>query len=197
MNYEPINHHDPTEVAIRIKQLKELNLTDITLNDAKKNLKVALPMSYNTFLQEPGHHVYRGRVNDADEPYTSISRISYNPNPSKSSQRASLPGDIVFYASNGLSIVAREAIQDEYRRTEEKLFYLTVGKWKIVEPLNLMLICYSKMALEAGTDIAKALPGLERHMRQKENYNDTQIQAWLMRSEFLADEFAKNIITCE
>ena len=71
---------------------------------------------------------------------------------------------------------------------------MTVGKWRITNPLDIMVICHSKQALEAGTDLAEALPGLERFMRENYSYNDSQIQAWQMRCEFIADEFAKVIV---
>lgn len=126
-----------------------------------------------------------------------VSKISYNPNPSLYVQRASLSGENVFYSSNGIDTVAYEAIQDEIRKNRKAYYYLTVGKWQIMSPLNIMVICHSKQALEAGTDLAEALPGLERFMREKNNYKDSEILAWQMRCEFMADEFAKGIVNPE
>jgi hypothetical protein len=196
MEYTLINHHNPSEMSARIAEIKELDLSKTSLNEVKKILSTSMPMPYNTFLQNPGGYVYRGQTNDDEVPFDRISRISFNPSPSTKAQRASLPGDIVFYASNGIGIVAHEAIQDEYRKTGRKVYHATVGKWRIKNPLSVMIVCHSRKALEAGTDIVKALVALERGMRNN-HYNDAQIEAWQMRSEFLSDEFAKEKITCE
>ena len=63
--------------------------------------------------------------------------------------------------------------------------------------VTLMLVCNNEEALAAGTDLAKALPGLERKLRKDSHYTDEQIAAWKMRCNFFADEFAKKRINNE
>jgi len=164
-----MNNHNLAEVAAKIKILKGLDLSDLSFEDAKDKL-YGFSLPHNTWKQEPGVHVFRGQVNDNGNPFDSICRISYKKEPSDYIQRASLPGDIIFYASDGIDVVAHEAIQDAIRKTDKKTFFVTVGKWRINNPLQIMLICHNEEALESGTDLGKALPGLEQEMRKTHKY---------------------------
>ena len=82
------------------------------------------------------NYISRAVLNDDYEPFESIDRIKFNPNPCKYS-RANIIGQGIGYYTLGtifndasdVSII--EACNDILKKTKERCFYLTVSRWKI------------------------------------------------------------------
>jgi hypothetical protein len=158
----------------------------------QKRLSKSFKFPYHIFPQIKGSKIYRGQV-CSDDPFTTVSRISYNPNPSRVLGRANLINESVFYASTSLDTSAIESCQDGIRSGLME-FFVTVGEWELQKDLQLNIMCHSKTAQSTGTDLPIAAESIDPMMREGRTVE--QYQALLAKSEFFSDQFAKSCINC-
>jgi hypothetical protein len=151
-------------------------------------------MPYNTWTQPRGHTIFRSCKNDDIEPFESISRIAYNPNPDYI-ERANLKEKSIGYGSQDLKTAAIENCQWYCRNTIQRTYYLTIGEWMINRDLNSIIICHSKKALNAGTDLKFAYQALLKRELNKNNRKEFRI--WNLKNRFFAEQFAKKKINHE
>ncbi|HUX56303.1 MAG TPA: hypothetical protein VMV77_04975 [Bacteroidales bacterium] len=176
----------------RIKLLTEQVLCNKSIEAIQKMLFKSFTFPYHIFPQIAGSKAFRGQT-CSNLPYNSISRISYNPTPSKVIGRANLINESIFYASTSLDTSAIESCQDGIR-SGIKEFFVTVGEWDIQRNLQIDIMCHSKHALSTATDLPIAAKSIDPMMRK--GRTEDQYLALLAKSEFFSDQFAKSIINC-
>ena len=193
LKFRTIDQDDPNQVTKRIKHLESVNLRYYNINAVLMMVCNSFTIPANFWPQVKGHYFYRGQLCPKDKPFTSKSRISYNPTPGKDIGRANLPFRSTFYASSALDTAAIEACQDEMRRTSRREFDQVLGEWELTKDIESCMICHSEDTQKAGTDVGEAAEAIELLMRKGKT--EDQYQALLKVNIFFAKQFAKKEIT--
>jgi hypothetical protein len=174
-----------------------------------------IPRSDKGLYRDPSI-IYRARPNkplDKDStmemPWTRISEISLVPEKEKEKivfGRANKEKQSRFYASNDYQVACYEVIWHKFPlKINEKDQKLTVGKWKIIKPLNLAYIPYSinylSKILNYGIKIQKDIYKIIEDEKEQIN-NLLQIQKSDINRdksiiEYFSNEFAKLEINCK
>jgi hypothetical protein len=175
----------------KIKILESSSLQELSVDDIRTNLYKSTGLPYNIFPYIAGSRIFRGQVSEVN-PFDQVSRLSYNPNPATKLGRANLVGESVFYAAGSIDNAAIEACQDDLRNSDESVFYITIGEWKLNRDIEINLICHSDKAQSTGTDIPVAIESLESKMR--ENRTEEEYNTLLKKNIFFANQFAKENI---
>lgn len=194
----------PTSVRKLRKRISFLESIDLAATNKEKvcNLiRHSFKIPFNEFLWEAEKRkpIYRSCSHDNKKPeekspYSSISRISYNPNPSKELGRAYFGnGKVVSFASNGFDIAIIESCQDSLRNTKEREFYVTVGEWVVTENLYVSIVCHNKAALKQDTDLSIAYRSLYL-FNVKKGFSRGKLKCWNLKNKFFADQYAKKKI---
>lgn len=192
LKFGRIDKDDPNQVAGRIKSLDSINLRYYNINAVLMMTRNSFSIPVNTWPQVKGHLFYRGQICPKDQPFSSKSRISYNPTPGRNLGRANLPYRSTFYASSALDTAAIEACQDEIRKSSSREFDLVLGEWELTKDLEACMICHSEDTQKAGTDVGEAVEAIEPLMRKGKT--EDQYQAILKVNIFYAKQFAKKEI---
>ena len=192
LKFKKIDQDDPDQVKSRIKSFESANLLYYNVNAVLWMMRNSFSVPVNIWPQVKGHFFYRGQIYAKDQPFTSKSRISYNPSPGGNFGRANLPFKSTFYASSAMDTAAIEACQDELRKTENREFDLVLGEWELERDIETCIICHSEDTQKAGTDVGEAVEAIEPLMRQGKT--ESQYQALLKANIFYAKQFAKKEI---
>lgn len=182
-------------LAKRFKLLNKLNFCNYKEKTIiKASCLRKIPYDLHDVEVTESNCIFRAIINDNTSPFNSINRIKYNPNPSYIS-RANMKGQGIAYYACDLDISVIEACRDELRKSSERKFYLTVSQWKIIKRFAVQIICNSKKAQSAGTDlvdICKATSAARRKKMKKKHY-----RTYSLTAQFIADQYAKDKIACE
>ena len=189
LKFRKINHDDPDQITKRIKQLESVNLRYYNINAVLMMILNSFTIPANFWPQVKGHYFYRGQLCPQNKPFTSKSRISYNPTPGKDIGRANLPFRSTFYSSSALDTAAIESCQDELRKTANRQFDLVIGEWELTKDIEACMICHSEDTKNVGTDVGEAAKAIEPLMRKGKT--EDQYQAILKVNIFFAKQFAK------
>ena len=192
LRFRKINKDNPDQVEGRIKSFEAINLRYYNINAVLMMTLNSFSIPVNIWPQVKGHFFYRGQICPKDQPFSSKSRISYNPIPGGNLGRANLPFRSTFYASSALDTAAIEACQDEIRKSSSREFDLVLGEWELTKDLEACMICHSEDAQKAGTDVGEAVKAIEPLMRKGKT--EEQYQAILKVNIFYAKQFAKKEI---
>jgi hypothetical protein len=187
-----IDQNDPYQVSDRIKILESINLRYYNINAVLMMVCNSFTIPANFWPQVKDHYFYRGQLCPKDKPFTSKSRISYNPTPGKDIGRANLPFRSTFYSSSALDTAAIESCQDGLRKTANREFDLVIGEWELTKDIDACMICHSEDTQKVGTDIGEAAEAIEPLMRKGKT--EDQYQALLKVNIFFAKQFAKKEI---
>lgn len=190
--FKKINQDDPDQVEDRIKSFESTNLRYYNTKAVLWMIRNSFSVPVNKWPQLKDNFFYRGQICHKDQPFTSKSRISYNPSPGGNFGRANLPFKSTFYASSALDTAAIEACQDELRKTGNREFDLTIGEWVLTKDIEACIICHSEDTQKVGTDVGEAVEAIEPLMRKGKT--DKQYQALLKVNIFFAKQFAKKKI---
>jgi len=182
------------KISRRTITLSILNLEDYEPKTISNYINLSFKIPYNTWNQPTGFSIFRSCINDSKEPYNSIKRIAYNPNPDYI-ERANLKGKKIGYASQSLEISAIENCQYACKTTKQRIYYLTIGEWEIKRDLNSIIICHSNKALNAGTDLRIAYNALLE--REKSKRTRKEVRIWNLKNRFFAEQFSKSRIKHE
>jgi len=118
--------------------------------------------------------------------------------------RCNKPKEPRFYSSNNMPTACIEAITSGFTKDVAESKYVTVGSWKIIEPLNLAHINYSEKSLAQFLEHDKErYDKMIKHTRNLDEHNLNQIKEGRPDEveyqyelyKFFADEFAKVEIT--
>jgi len=192
LKFGKIDMDDPDQVAARIKSFEAINLRYYNINAVLMMILQSFSIPVNIWPQVKGHFFYRGQIFHKDKPFTSKSRISYNPKPGKDIGRANLPYRSTFYASSALDTAAIESCQDELRKTTSKEFNVVIGEWELTKDIETCMICHAEDTQKVGTDVGEAAVAIEPLMRKGKT--EDQYQALLKVNIFFAKQFAKKEI---
>lgn len=146
------------------------------------------------------NYIFRAVLNDNYDPFESIDRVKFNPNPKKYS-RANIVGQGIGYYTLGtifndasdVSII--EVCNDILKKTEKRCFHLTVSKWKIKKAIPVNIICHSSIAHVEGTDLMKIYE--QMRIERKREFSGGKYRTWILSTKFIATQFAKERIDCE
>lgn len=186
------------------KFLKKLHLMSFcSLNERQLKSIPGFKIFYEKneiFAPTNDNYIFRAIINKDKDPYDSISRIKYNPNPQKRS-RANIIGQGIGYYSIGnnnndayaVSIV--EACSDELRKSNKYNFNLTLSKWKIKKAIPINVVCHSSIAQAAGTDLYKIYK--EICSNRKLQLTRGKYRTWSLSTKFIANQFSKELINCD
>lgn len=192
LRFGKINQDDPDQVANRIKVLESINLQYYNINAVLMIALNSFSIPVNIWPQLKGHIFYRGQICPKNQPFTTKSRISYNPSPGANIGRANLPFKSTFYAASAIDTAAIEACQDDLRETSKREFDLVLGEWELTIDIEAVIICHSEETQKVGTDVGEAVEAIERLMRKGKT--EAQFQAVLKENIFYAKQFAKKDI---
>lgn len=192
LRFRRINQDDPVQIAKRIKHLEAVNLKYYNITAVLMMIRNSFTIPLNIWPQVKNHNFYRGQLCPKDKPFTTKSRISYNPTPGRNIGRANLPFRSTFYASSALDTAAIEACQDEIRRSSGKEFDLVIGEWELTKDIDASIICHSEDTQSVGTDVDEAVKAIEPLMRKGKT--EDQFQALLKVNIFFAKQFSKKKI---
>jgi len=192
LKFKKIVQDDPYQVEDRIKIFESANLLYYNVNAVLWMIRNSFSVPVNIWPQLKGHFFYRGQICPKDQPFTSKSRISYNPSPGRNIGRANLPFKSTFYASSAFDTAAIEACQDDLRKTSKKEFDIVLGEWELERDIETCIICHSEDTQKVGTDVSEAAKAIEPLMRQGKT--ESQYQALLKANIFYAKQFAKKKI---
>jgi hypothetical protein len=190
--FRQIDQNDPNQVSDRIKHLESVNLRYYNINAVLMMICNSFTIPANFWPQVKDHYFCRGQLCPKDKPYTSKSRISYNPTPGKDIGRANLPFRSTFYASSALDTAAIESCQDELRKAANREFDLVIGEWELTKDIEVCMICHSEDTQKVGTDVGEAAKAIEPLMRKGKT--EDQYKALLKVNIFFAKQFAKKEI---
>lgn len=173
------------------KTLKKLSRLDFTKCGKKyfDQIKMLKRIPFDIFDLEPNptNYVYRAVINNSHDHYREISRIRYNPNPQYIS-RANLKGQAIAYYACASDIALIEACHDKLYSTNQRVFKLTVSKWKICKKMSVQIICSSSLAQRAGTDLSLYY---EKCRRKRFEISNKLYRTWFLKTRFMAEQFAK------
>ena len=153
-----------------------------------------MPYDGHDLIPTDDIYIYRALINDKDTPYDSIDWIRYNPNPSRLS-RANIKGRGTAYYAVTPDISIIEACIDRLKSSKDRIFDLTVSKWKIKKKLTLQIICNSLKTQAAGTDLYEFC--ISTCKKRRKELDRQNYRTWFLKTRFLAEQYAKNSIDCD
>lgn len=182
-------------LAKRFKNLNRINFCEFNLKHiAKISCLRKFPYDLHDLEATDSNYVYRACINETEEPFESINRIKYNPNPQYISRANILKQGIGYYAcAPDISII--EGCQDLLRNSDKRKFIMTVSKWKIKKKLSVQIACNSQKTQQAGTDLYLFCNATKRK-RQRE-MERRYYRTYFHNTRFLADQYAKTNIKCD
>jgi len=182
------------KISKRINTLNRLNLSKYEANHINHILRNSFRVPYNLFTQQVGKgFIFRACINETTNPFESIKRIAYNPNPNDIG-RANLKNKGIGYGASSLDTAVVESCQDQLRNTTQRIFNLTVGEWAVDSDLDAVIICNNVKALSVGTDLDVAYSSIVKFKIENEDYNKKKIKIWELKNRFYANQFAKKEI---
>jgi len=174
-----------------------------------------IPRSDKGLYRDPSI-IYRARPNKPldkfstmEMPWTMISEISIVPDKEKDKidfGRANKEKQSRFYASNDYHSACYEVIWHKFPlKTNEKDQKLTVGKWKIIQPLNLAYIPYSTnylskiltYGIKIDKEIFKVSESEKEQIKTLLQIQKDDISQDMSLIEYFSDQFAKQEINCK
>ena len=147
--------------------------------------------------------VYKARPNEGKLPWQFLKDISIVPEDKKQNVnrgRLNKPGERIFYCSNDMRVSCLESISKGLTLQPESK-YLTVGAWKIIEPLNLAKVYYSNQGLEHFAKNNKELYDRKSEYREwerndaigqlKQNFKGEELEKAIVILDFFSDEIGR------
>jgi len=144
--------------------------------------------------------VARVRPNYNGEVFKHIENLSYNPDPSSIKlQRANFNNQQVFYVSphtdGGVGQCHNTAILetafDSIKTTDFNRMYITVSRWIVQRPLNVVNLPYAANSIAKNKDFAKAKEQYDRILSGLRSlYGETESQRHIEALEFISELFA-------
>lgn len=189
LRFKKIDSQDPDQVAARIKLLELINLKYYSLNAIHLIILNSFWIPVNYWPQLKGYYFYRGQICPKDKPFSTKSRISYNPSPGAKTGRANLPFKSTFYTASAIDTASIEACQDELRKTSKREFDLVLGEWELTRDIEAVIICHSEDTQKAGTDLDEAVKAIDPLIRKGKT--EEQYQSVINANIFYAKQFAK------
>jgi hypothetical protein len=153
-----------------------------------------IPFDLHKILPTETNYIYRACLNEMNEPFDSINRIQYNPNPQYIS-RANVKGQGIGYYACALDIAVIESCQDQLRNTAEREFNLTVSKWKVQKNLSTQIVCNNQKTQQAGTDLGLFCQATLK--KRKADLEKKHYRTYFLKTRFLSDQYAKTNIKFE
>lgn len=181
-----------------VKELKQLDLSKISIEDLKNKLNSCFPiLNFGEVLWDSRYHVFRVRRNFANDftPYNNLCNIGLPPADKVPFGRANNEFEPIFYGSHDGDLALFESCQNlpEHDRFEPQNFTMGIWKVKANEKLRLVPIIDSDEVQKVRDDM--------RNINEK---SEKQHQEWLTSKKiieaskiirkFFADEFAKTNI---
>jgi len=182
-------------LAKRYKNLNRINFCKFKLKHISKiSFLRKLPYDLHDLEVTDTNYIYRACINKTGEPFESIERIRFNPNPQFIS-RANVVGEGIGYYACAPDISIIEGCQDSLRNSDKRKFTMTVSKWKIKRMLSVQIVCNSKKTQQTGTDLHLFCNATKRkRSREMERKN---YRTYFLKTKFLADQYAKTNIKCD
>ena len=180
------------------KRFKTLNRISFCKYDKKFILKTSclrkVGKDIHEFIPTDKSLIYRALINNGTTPYISINWIKFNPSPNYIS-RANLKNKGTAYYSCAPDISIIECCRDKLKTSNQREFELTVSKWKILNNLSFQIICNSKKAQLAGTDLDQFC--IATNKKRRASLRKKHYRTYFLKAKFLSDQYAKGIINCE
>jgi len=193
--------HCLTNVQEIIKKLKSipLNQDNIEQYSIEYN-KLGFIGIIETHLH-PGKNIFRSRINEANESFTSAAQISYPPKPSSIFGRANCPNVGMFYGTYTPSEVTENEIDAAYLVNAFEICpflrdsssigetKITIGKWQVTNEIRLATIIFHK-DFQNKTRLANSLN--EDFMEYINNHSQYKEET-ILWNNFISSEFAKPV----
>jgi len=178
-----------------LKAAFDNNVTPYDCYDLWNELAVGKPIPHLTIDYK---FLIRCSYNDKKEPLNNVARLSYNPFPDRISlQRCNYEGQSVFYGAIGLDndeismqgTAIVEVCLENIKKEDMDTHYLTMSKWMLTQPLRVLVLPHSPIAIQKNPEMKKAKehfqPLVEDMARQK-NIPIEYVNGYL---EFISDLF--------
>ncbi|WP_430813999.1 hypothetical protein [Carboxylicivirga sp. RSCT41] len=182
-------------LAKRFHTLNRINFCSFKLRHITKISSLRkVPFDLHTLEVTDSNYIYRACINETEEPFKSINRIKYNPNPQYIS-RANVFGQGIAYYACAPDISIIEGCQDSLRNSDKRKFTMTLSKWKIRKRLSVQIVCNSKKSQQGGTDLHLFCNGTKR--KRLRNMKRKDYRTYFLKTRLLADQYAKTNIKCD
>jgi len=185
-------------VRNRIKELKNINLSSISLDELDKmlnNVFEFIPFPAGLIAQDK--IIYRARVNENEKEFENITDLGIKPKELVMHfGRANLPNESIFYSASNLGLACAEVLhnlKDSYNR-KIKIAVTTISEWKIQKEIYISPIFNSKSVLNIRKDMESIIKKNSKYFLSKELLKKDIIDISDLILEFFSDEFSKNNI---
>lgn len=205
VGYNAMNHHESylhnrlpeiDKIETSIKELKQLDLSKISVEDLKIRLNNSFPiLNFGEVVWDSRYHVFRVRRNFGNDftPYNNLCNIGLPPADKTPFGRANNEFDPIFYGSHEGDLALFECCQNifEHDRFEPQNFTMGVWKVKTNETLRLVPIIDSEEVQNVRTDM-RNINELSEKQHNEWLTSKKVIEASKIIRKFFADQFAKS-----
>lgn len=191
------------KVKVIIAELKSFNLEEVDENALFSKIQELVFIPFPTAMLQNTFYVDRIRINDGDKLFTSEEQISYRKDEQNIEKygRANLQKQSLFYGAfesenihlpRFVNLIETSEIFRDIEKNEhlDKVFYATLGRWKLKKNTEVLEIIFSEEYLKSEENkrafdyhyekLIKSLPDFEQRLK--------------LILEFFTSEFAKKII---
>lgn len=199
---QKLNFPDFEKLRLTLEKLKDTDFSKISYQkiiSIIKNEIVIIPISIAKIHE--GYSIYRARINNNDEIFTSENEISYRTDYQNLNKygRANIPHQSMFYGAFQSTEVEYPRIVNLFELSElfrnpndlDGEVTLTIGKWRIKKEFQAIEMVFSKGNVQNNEDIKNAFEYQRNLMVKAYPEQINQIEKVL---EYFSDEFAKKEI---
>ncbi len=186
-----------------ISELRNCDLSRVTYQKVFFTLLTKFKLiPVTSALLKAGHHVERARINESNQIFYSEKDISYRTDFKNITKfgRANFPGQSLFYGAiksqhiehpRIINLLETSEILRSADKTTDTEFTITVGKWRILQDIEVMENVFSKHTILTMPQVKDSY---EHHLNNAKADMPDRIEDVKFVLEFFSDEFAKKEI---
>jgi hypothetical protein len=192
------------QLKVIIDELNNANFNLVSYNKLVTKLRQLQFIPFPTAKLNVGYHIERGRINEPGEIFTSEKELSYRTDYNNITKygRANVPHDSLFYGAIESDVIKHprlinmlETSQIFRNLDKEKVdnadFVMTVGKWRIIEEMEIVEIVFNENSIENSEDVRKSY---QFHLEKLKTDLPDYVDQFEYILKFFSNQFAKKEI---
>lgn len=193
------------EINQIISEIQDADFSKLSFNKLFRKIQALKFIAFPTTLLKKGFHIERGRINNTDELFYSEKDLSYRTdfNNIKKYGRANVPENPLFYGAIESDIIKHPRFvnlletSEIFRNLNENTstdadFIITVGKWKILEDIEIVEVVFDENSIKNSKDVEDAF---NYHLEKLQKDYPEHVEKFSLILRFFSNEFAKKDIS--